>query len=169
MRSFLRSVGLVVAAIVLASCAGYQPPGTMFIRADGQDVVAEQLAADRNGCIDAGNKLESCMASKGYALVRDDEVAAKQKEFAEIAEQKKQEQAALEAAEKKKQAALRRAAARKKKPKSKTTAPSPAAVQSAHDVAKPASTEAVPRAANSQASPWPQSTSSSQTAPWPQR
>lgn len=145
MRSFLRTFGLLSAAIALASCAAYQPLGTTFIRADGQDVSPDQLAADRTGCVDAGDKLETCMTGNGYVLVRDDEVAEKQKEFAENAEKKKQEQAALAAAEKKKQAALHRAAAKKKL---KTTAAAPAArVQLAP-------TNAAPAATNAQSSPW---------------
>ena len=92
MRSFLRTFGLLSAAIALASCAAYQPLGTTFIRADGQDASPDQLATDRTSCVDAADKLESCMTGKGYALVRDDEVAEKQKEFAENAEKKKQEQ-----------------------------------------------------------------------------
>src|SRR5579872_6142140 len=122
MRLFLRTIGLLSAAIALASCAGYQPLGTTFIRADGQDVSADQLAADRSACVDPGDKLESCMSGKGYALVHDEEVAEKQKEFAQNAEKKKQEQAALAAADKKKQAALHRAAT-KKKPKTQVAAP----------------------------------------------
>ena len=152
MRSFLRAIGLLSVTVALASCAGYQPLGTTFIRADGQDVSTDQLAADRSACVDAGDKLESCMSGKGYALVHDEEVADKQKEFAANAEKKKQEQAALAAAEKKKQAALHRAAT-KKKLKTKIAAP-PAPVQPASAAAQPAPTNATPPATNAQASPW---------------
>ena len=155
MRTYLHIFGLMSVALALAGCAGYQPLGTTFIRADGQDVDGEQLAADRNECANTGDKLVSCMSGKGYALVREDEVAQKQKEFAEAAEKKKQEQAALAAAEKKKQAALRRAAA-KKKASTKVAAPAAAAVSS---------TQAV---TNAQAAPWPQD-AGRQTTPWPQR
>jgi hypothetical protein len=152
MRSFLHAIGLLSAAIVLTSCAGFQPLGTTFIRADGQEVSPDQLAADRSGCSDGSEKLEDCLAGKGYALVRDDEVAQKQKEFAANAEKKKQEQAALAAAEKKKQAALHRAAAKKKL---KTTAAAPAAsVQPASAAAQPAPANAAPAATNAQSSPW---------------
>jgi hypothetical protein len=142
MRSFLCTIGLLSAAIALVSCAGYQPLGTTFIRADGQDVSADQLASDRSACADAGDKLEGCMSGKGYALVHDEEAAQKQKEFAANTEKKKQEQAALATAEKKKQAALHRAAT-KKKLKTQIAAPEPA----------PA-TPAPPAATNAQASPW---------------
>jgi hypothetical protein len=172
MRSFLRTVGLVSGAIAVSSCAGYQPLGTTFIRADGQDLVAEQLAADRAACTEGSDKLENCMLGKGYALVREDEATAKQKEFAEVAEKKKQEQAALAAAEKKKQAALkkrqaalRRAAAKKKKLRTTIAAP---AVQPASSAAAATPPGAVPGTANAQASPWPQNTGNPPTQSRPQ-
>ena len=83
----------------------------------------EKLAAERTACTGGGDNLENCMSAKGYVLVRDDEIAAKVKEFAEAAEKKQQEQAALAAAEKKKQQALRKTAAHTKKPKAKIATP----------------------------------------------
>lgn len=180
MRSFLRAIGLISFAIALASCAGYQPLGTTFIRADGQDLVAEQLASDRSACTEGSDKLENCMSVKGYVLVREDEATAKQKEFAEAAEKKRQEQAALAAAEKKKQAALKRrqaalhrAATKKKKQKAQIAAPAPAAappVQPTSGTAQaPPPNNAVPATTNAPSSPWPQNVSNSQAKPWPQQ
>ena len=155
MRTYLAALGLITASIVLSSCAAYQPLGTSFIRADGQEVEGEKLASDRSACADAGEKLETCMSEKGYALVRDDEVAAKQKEFADLAEKKKREQAALAAAEKKKkQAALNRA---KKKQHAQVAAPAPANAQPASGVpAQPWPSNPPQGATNAQSSPWPQ-------------
>ena len=173
MRSSLRALGLLSASFMLASCAVYQPLGTTFIRADGQDVDGEHLAADRAACTEGSDKLESCMSEKGYALVKDDEVAAKQKEFADAAEKKKQEQLVAAAAEKKKQAAARRLAAKKqaaKKAQTKIAAPAIAPAPTVHttasapNAAQPASA-GPPPATNAQASPW----DTKAYAPTPQR
>jgi hypothetical protein len=82
----LRIAGLV-ATFSLISCAGYQPWGTTFIRSDGKDVSADQLAVDRSACADASEKLEDCMSGKGYALVKEEEASQKQKEIAKKREE----------------------------------------------------------------------------------
>jgi hypothetical protein len=163
MHSFLRAPALLSAGVVLASCAGYQPLGMTFIRADGQDVDGEHLAADRTACTDGRAKLESCMSGKGYALVKDDEAAVKQKEFAEATEKKRQEQLAAVVAEKKKQATARR---RTRKPAAREQAQAKGAAPATAAQTMP--TNPAPSATNAQASPWPKYSSNPQAGPWPE-
>jgi len=176
MRSHVRTIVFVSAVIALGGCAGYQPLGTTFIRADGQDIDGEHLAADRAACTEGSDKLESCMSGKGYALVNENEATAKQKEFADAAEKNKQQQLAAAAAEKKKQAAARRLAAKKqadKKAQTKIAAPAvaPASPPAVHSTASaPSTAQSVPAsppppATNAQASPW----DTKSYAPTPQR
>jgi len=150
MRSaFLRTIGLVLGAVMLACCSGVQPYGTMYIRTDGQTPSPDQLAADQKVCSDAGDKAQRCMLEKGYFLVKEDEATQKQQNLAEIAQKNKEEQEALIAAEKAKQAKLRREAARKRKKKT----PSPS-------VAKPSNSQSPTTggqsSTNTQPSPWSQ-------------
>jgi hypothetical protein len=93
MRSILRIAGLAAATLCLVGCAGYQSWGTTFIRSDGKDLNADQLAIDRSACADVSEKLTDCMSGKGYTLISDEEASQKQKEIAENVEKKKQEEA----------------------------------------------------------------------------
>lgn len=176
MRSHVRTIVFVSAVIALGGCASYQPLGTTFIRADGQEIDGEHLAADRAACAEGSDKLESCMSGKGYALVNENEATAKQKEFADAAEKQKKEQLAAAAAEKKRQAAARRLAAKKQAAKKAQTniaapsiAPAPAPTvhrtASAPSTAQPASASPPSPATNAQASPW----DTKSYAPTPQR
>ena len=145
--TFLRTI--VLAGIVtLAGCAGYDPPGTTYIRTDGQAISPDQVAADRKVCSDA-DKPQRCMLEKGYFLVQGDQATEKQQTLAEIAQKNKEEQEAIIAAEKAKQDALRREAARKKRKKKAPVQAKPANSQSSAARIQPA--------ANPQGSPWPSS------------
>jgi len=143
--TFLRTI--VLASIVtLAGCAGYDPPGTTYIRTDGQAISPDQVAADRKACSDA-DKPQRCMLEKGYFLVQGDQATEKQQTLAEIAQKNREEQEAIIAAEKAKQDALRREAARKKRKKKTPVQAKPSNSQSSAARIQPA--------ANTQGSPWP--------------
>jgi len=122
------TVVLAVTAVVLAGCAGLgmsTSADMTFIRADGQSVAQEQLNADLSGCSSVFDsaKTNNCMVSKGYFQVAVKDAAAKQAEFAQIAEDKRKQEEARIAAERKKQEELERAARRKKAKTKKPPAP----------------------------------------------
>jgi hypothetical protein len=145
--TFLRTI--VLASIVtLTGCAGYDPPGTTYIRTDGQAISPDQVAADRKACSDA-DKPQRCMLEKGYFLVQGEQATEKQQTLAEIAQKNKEEQEAVIAAENARQDALRREAARKKRKKKAPVQAKPANSQSSAARIQPA--------ANAQGSPWPSS------------
>jgi hypothetical protein len=152
----VRAALLTFAAFALAACAGYDPPGTTYVRTDGRITPPDQVAADRKVCSEA-DKPQHCMLEKGYFLVQDDKATEKQEELAAIAEKNRLEREAVVAAEKKRQAELRRAEARKKR-HTKKPAQQPAG-------SRP-STNATPNA-------WGTSqtarTQTGNVAPWPQR
>jgi len=173
--AFLRLVALAAAG-VLGGCAGYDPPGTTYIRTDGQAVTADQVSADRKAC-ESADKPQRCMLEKGYFLVKSDEVGDKQQQLADVAARNQQERDAAIAAEKKRQADLRRAELRKKKkkkqPASATTKPQAGAAGSAQPANNmpPASSPQFTTGTSQSASAPSQSvwTQGSGSSPWPQR
>lgn len=115
MRSILRIAGLT-AALTLIGCAGNQPWGTTFIRSDGKELNADQLAIDRGACADVSGELKDCMSGKGYTLVTDEEASQRQKDIAETAEKKKKEEVEVAELNKKVTALLAESKPSKKAP-----------------------------------------------------
>jgi hypothetical protein len=124
----MRAIVLVVTAAALAGCAGLgsssTPAETTYIRSDGQPVSKEQVDADQASCGSSSDKAYRCMVGKGYFLVAVQDAAAKQAQFAQIAEDNKKREEARIAEELRKQEELARAARRqaqkKKKPPART-------------------------------------------------
>jgi hypothetical protein len=118
----MRAIVLVVATAALAGCAGVgssTPQDTTYIRSDGRPVSKEQLDLDQSSCASVSDKAYRCMVSKGYFLVSVQDAAAKQTQFAQIAEENRRREEARIAEERRKQEEIDRAArrqAKKKKP-----------------------------------------------------
>ena len=124
----MRTIVLLVVAAALAGCTGLglsTSAEMTYIRADGQPVAQEQLDADLSGCSSLfdSTKTNNCMMAKGYFQVEVKDAAAKQAQFAQIAEDKRRQEEARILAERKKQEALDRAARKKAKKKPKQPVP----------------------------------------------
>jgi len=67
MRILFRVAPLAFAAVMLSACAGFDPPGTTYVRTDGSAVATEQVEADRTACSQAA-KPQHCMLERGYNI-----------------------------------------------------------------------------------------------------